>query len=156
MKSVIFALSLILSSTICQGQNTFPYGGSPDDQKTLRDLNNQHAAAFANGDRAILQNKILAEDFMLIASNGQLQKKQEVLYEVDASAALTKNIASHALENVIIRFVAPDVAMVHARIKFTMKDGTVTPGIQYNDIYAKRSGQWVCVSGNNSPVAAGN
>lgn len=156
MKTVILVLSLILCSTICHGQNAFAHGGSPDDLKTLRELNNQHAAAFANGDRAILQNKILAEDFMLIASNGNLQGKEEILDDVDASMAYTQNIFSHALENVIIRFVAPDVAMVHARITFTMRDGTITTGIQYNDIYAKRNGQWVCVSGNNSPVAARN
>lgn len=133
-----------------QAQNQI--AGSPEDIKTLHQLNKEHANAFATGNSEVLANKILSEDFILIATDGNIYRKKEVIQQVVNSKSEVKNIASHELEDVIVRFVASDVAMVHAVVKFKYKDGKNSSAVRYNDIYAKRNGKWECVSGNNSPV----
>lgn len=152
MKKIIVAL-FILSGLPAFAQDTFRHGGSAEDVKILQELNEQHAKAFATANSGILNDRILADDFILIDSDGGIYRKQTVVERVAASRAAAANIISHHVENVVIRFVSSDVAMVHARAKFKMKDGTETGGTQYNDIYARRNGQWVCVSGNNAAVA---
>jgi Domain of unknown function (DUF4440) len=154
MKKIIIVVLAFFSAGIVFSQDADKYGATPVDIKALQELNEQHANAFATGNSAILNDKILADDFILISNNGKVYRKPEVIQQVVDSKASVQNIVSHTLENVIIRFVAPGVSMVHARIKFKMKDGTITNGVQYNDIYAMRNGRWICVSGNNTPVAA--
>lgn len=123
--------------------------GTDKDKKELKELNDKRAEAFAHSKSELLEN-ILSDDFTLLAGNGLLYKKKEVLEQVKAAAKT--NITDHYnIENMFIRFVAPDVAMVHAAMVITRKDGTQS-GTQYNDIYVKRENNWVCVSGNNTPI----
>jgi hypothetical protein len=133
-------------------QDGLQYGGSAEDAKALNELNEQHAKAFATGDSRILSDKILADDYILISNSGKIYRKGEVVNQVASSKTSAQSIASHSVENVKIRFVSPDVAMVYARVKFKLKNGTIASETQYNDIYAKRNGVWVCVSGNNTSV----
>ena len=123
--------------------------GTEEDKKILKEINDKHAEAFATSKSELLEN-ILAEDFTLLASNGLLYKKKEVLDQVKASAK-DNNVASYKIENMFTRFVAADVAMIHAAIISTLKDGSKR-GTQYNDIYVKRNNTWICVSGNNTSI----
>ncbi len=125
------------------------YNGTESDKNSLKELNAKHAEAFARSKNELVEN-ILAEDFILQAANGQLYKKQEVLEQI-RSQAKNNNLDTYSIENLGIRFVAADIAMIYAVFVAKRKDG-ISTATQYNDIYVKRNGSWVCVSGNNAPV----
>jgi hypothetical protein len=124
--------------------------GSEEDKKVLTEINARHAEAFATSKSELLEN-ILAEDFILLQTNGLLYKRNEVLEQVKASAKSNPQ-NKYSIENLFIRFVAHDVAMVHAAFVSTNKEDGMQSGIQYNDIYVKRNKAWVCVSGNNTSI----
>jgi hypothetical protein len=121
--------------------------GSENDIQTLDRLNQTHAEAFMKSKPELLRD-VLADDFILLSSNGQLYDKEQILKRL---AATNNAINSYKIENQQIRFVASEVAMIHAVMIANNKDGSTT-GVQYNDIYVKREGNWVCVSGNNTPI----
>lgn len=123
--------------------------GSEEDKKILTEINARHAEAFATSKSELLED-ILAEDFILLQTNGLLYKRNEVLEQVKVSAKSNPQ-NRYSIENLFIRFIAPDVAMIHAAFVSTAKDGSQS-GIQYNDIYVKRNNTWVCVSGNNTSI----
>lgn len=120
--------------------------GTKADIDLLGKLNANHAKAFANSDSDSLK-PILADDFILLSSNGLLYTKKEVLHQLQKSKQKTEK---YEVKNVVIRFVAPEVALVHAI--FIEPQGDKFTAIQYNDIYVKRNNNWVCVSGNNTPI----
>jgi hypothetical protein len=121
--------------------------GSEKDIRTLENLNQKHAEAFMKSKPELLKD-ILADDFILLSSNGQLYEKEKVLKSLTGKS---NEIESYKIENQQIRFVADDVAMIHAAMIVTHKNGSQT-GVQYNDIYVKRGENWVCVSGNNTII----
>jgi hypothetical protein len=121
--------------------------GSEKDIEILENLNQKHAEAFMKL-KPLLLKDILADDFILLASNGQLYEKDVVLRSLVGKSNKTE---TYKIENQQIRFVANDVAMIHAAIIVSDKDGIKT-GVQYNDIYVKREEKWVCVSGNNTLI----
>lgn len=123
------------------------HAGTTNDKNELERLNTTHAEAFAQSKPEILK-EILAEDYMLLAATGILYKKRDVLQQLQNNAS---TIAHYRIENLNIRFVAVDIAMIHAVFVSTFRDGK-TSAIQYNDIYVKREGKWVCVSGNNTYI----
>jgi hypothetical protein len=122
--------------------------GSAKDEEELNTLNDNHAEAFATSNTTLLE-PILADDFILLSENGLLYTKQEVLTRLRTQ----KNISSvnYTIQNKTIRFVAPDIAIIHAAFIVINKDGKKI-GTQYTDIYVKRNGNWLCVSGNNTPI----
>lgn len=128
--------------------------GTDEDKGVLTQLNARHAEAFARSKSELLVD-VLADDYTLLESNGMLYKKPEVLEQVRTSAK-GNTIENFKIENLMIRFVAPDVAMIHAAIVMEMKNGGGARGTQYNDIYVKRGGKWVCVSGNNASIVSSN
>ncbi len=117
--------------------------GTEKDIEILENLNQKHAEAFMKSNPALLKD-ILADDFILLSSNGQLYEREVVLRNLTGK---TNKIESYKIENQQIRFVADDVAMIHAAIIVNNKIG-----VQYNDIYVKRGETWVCVSGNNTLI----
>lgn len=121
--------------------------GSAKDIEILENLNQKHAEAFMTANPALLKD-VLADDFILLASNGQLYEKEVVLKNL---VGRSNKIESYKIENQQIRFVADDVAMIHAVLITGNQDNTKT-GVQYNDIYVKRDGKWICVSGNNTLI----
>jgi hypothetical protein len=124
------------------------YPGTEEDKKKLTELNEKHARGFLRSKVKLVEN-ILAEDFILLSSNGLLYRKDDILEQIK-SEAKTNSIDTYRIENLAIRFVALNIAVVHAVIVFKTTDGK-TSAVQYNDIYAKRNG-WVCVSGNNALI----
>jgi hypothetical protein len=119
------------------------------DRSILTELNAQHAEAFLKCKPEQVRD-ILADDFILLASNGLLSNKTEVLQQIERNKS-GNTIASYQIENLVIRLIAPEVAMVQAAVISTRRDGR-TWGVQYNDIYVKRENRWLCVSGNNTPI----
>lgn len=123
--------------------------GSENEIKILEELNTQHAKAFFESKPEILTS-ILADDYILLSENGSLYSKSEVLNQLK-STPKSSVLASYSIENLQIRFVSTDIAMIHAAAISHLKNGTMR-GVQYNDIYINRNGKWLCVSGNNTPI----
>jgi Domain of unknown function (DUF4440) len=92
---------------------------------------------------------LLDNQFMMITQDGSLYTKKELLARLKKKTQ--KAAAPYTLENLSVRYVAEDVAMVHGVVIFKLPDGGMS-GIQFNDIYVKRSNNWKCVSSNNTPV----
>lgn len=123
--------------------------GSEVERKALIELNKQliNGVTFSKAEKV---ESILSPDFISIGSNGAVFKKQDVLEELKISA-IPNTIEKYILENLSVRFVAPDIAMIHTAMISTFKDGIVI-GTQINNIFVKRDGTWSCVSGNNTPI----
>jgi hypothetical protein len=121
------------------------HAGTKADILNLRTLNDEQAAAFF-GNKPTALERIWADDFIFLSPEGLLQTKQALLKSLRSDIVKTWKI-----ENLVIRFVAADVAMVHGALIIDFPDGK-TSGIQYNDIYVKRDQKWVCVAGNNTPI----
>ena len=81
----------------------------------------------------------LAGDFVNSNADGSLSDRAAFL------AAIAKPIAlkNFACEDVRIR-VFGDVAIIHGRTLYRKPDGQPGTG-RYTDVWARRSGRWVCV-----------
>ena len=123
--------------------------GTPEDKNILKELNRKYARAFLTGKFELVEN-ILADDFTMIASNGSLYRKPELGTRMEEWAKRNA-MDNYKIENVAIRFVASNVAMIHAAAIITNTENK-SSGLQYNDIYVKRDGRWLCVSGNSTPI----
>lgn len=122
------------------------YNGSEQDVKALHELNQKHAAIFL-GAKPEYTGDVLAHDFILLATNGNFYRKPAVTVLAQQRATV-KNVYSYEFENLQIRFAAADIAMIQAVLVATCKDA-VKYTVQYNDVYVKRGGKWVCVFGYN-------
>jgi hypothetical protein len=126
------------------------YPGSLEDVATLKELNAMLAEGFIYSKPALLK-KVLTDDFLLLTPNGLLHRRPAVLESMTSSRKGAGGIASYTINNLAIRFVTSDVAMLHGVAVTRYDDGQVT-GIQYNDIFVSRGGSWVCVSANNTLI----
>jgi ketosteroid isomerase-like protein len=125
------------------------HAGTQKDKTILKELNAKHAEAFMRS-KPDLAESIFSDDYVLLASNGLLYTKTDVVRQIK-DGANQNNVDSYSIENVNIRFVASDVAMIHAVAVIKLKDGKIR-ALQYNDLYVYRDSFWKCVSGNDTPI----
>ena len=113
---------------------------STEDLAILEKLNNDYVQSDQFNDVKRF-SEFLAEDF-LVQTPGVTRNREEFL-EYMAKPRPFKDLAVH---DVNIRILS-DVALVHARVTYTMlADGTHQEAL-YTDTYQKRGGTWVCVAG---------
>lgn len=93
--------------------------------------------------------ELLDSQFILLAKDGSLFSKKQLLDQFKTQ--IKKEIKSYTVANLVVRFVATDVAMVHGAIVYKSTNGEMT-GVQFNDIYVKRGSNWKFVSANNTPI----
>ena len=84
--------------------------------------------------------KHLAEDFLSTRPDCSLVDRAGFL----AYVALPATISNLRTEDVRIR-VLGDVAIIHARTRYTKPDGSEGAG-RYTDVWARREGRWQCVA----------
>jgi hypothetical protein len=91
----------------------------------------------------------LADDFIMIAPNGQRQTKQDNLMNL-----LLPNVETISvnIDSVNTRLLTADVSVLNAWITYVFKvDGKEMTGHNcYQDIYMKRKGRWVAVAAHVS------
>ena len=109
------------------------------DTDILAKLNDDYIASVQNGDVRRF-SEILAEDFLCSNPDGTLVDKARFLEQT----ARPVTISGLAIEDVRIR-VLGDVAIIHARTRYTLADGTAREG-RYTDVWARREGRWLAVS----------
>ena len=85
-------------------------------------------------------DEILAEDFLCSNPDGSLVDRAGFLAQT-ARPVTIKNLQA---VDVNIRLMG-DFAIIHARTAYTLPDGRPGGG-RYTDVWARRSGRWLCVS----------
>ena len=86
-------------------------------------------------------DEILAPDFHCSHPDGTLVDRATFLRQT----AKPVTIANLTAEDVMIRMIGDDVAIIHARTVFTRPDGSAGGG-RYTDVWAKHNGRWLAVS----------
>jgi len=109
------------------------------DLETLKQLNADYIASVQNSDTARF-GEILADDFLNTNPDGSLVDKAGFLAQIAPKAKIS-NLACH---DVNVRAMG-EFAIIHARTSYTLADGRAGQG-RYTDIWAKRSGKWLCVA----------
>jgi ketosteroid isomerase-like protein len=85
-------------------------------------------------------NAILADDFLNSNPDGSLVDRADFLNQI-ARPAMVSELEAH---DVRIRILG-DIAIIHARTTYKKPDGGTGAG-RYTDVWARRQGQWLCVS----------
>src|SRR5712692_1753374 len=105
------------------------------DLEALSALNRDYIHSVQHGDVRRF-DEILAEDFLCSNPDGSLVDKTAFL----AQTARPVTISGLATEDVRVR-VLGDVAIIHARTRYTTSDGEQRHG-RYTDVWARRAGRW--------------
>jgi hypothetical protein len=90
--------------------------------------------------------QILSDDFLCTNPDGSLVDKAQFLRQT----AIPVSFTEFEVDDVRIR-VLRDVAVIHGRTRFTLKDGRRGRG-QYTDVWEKRQGRWFAVSAHVTRV----
>lgn len=85
-------------------------------------------------------DEILAPEFFCSNPDGSLVDRTQFLKQT----ALPVTISGLVPEEVLIRIIG-EVAIIHARTRYTTKDGETRHG-RYTDVWAKQDGRWLAVS----------
>lgn len=86
-------------------------------------------------------DEILAPEFYCSHPDGTLVDRAAFLQQT----AKPVTIANLTAEDVLIRMIGDDCAIIHARTAFTRPDGSAGGG-RYTDVWAKQNGRWLAVS----------
>jgi ketosteroid isomerase-like protein len=104
----------------------------------LEELNAGYIRSVATSDVKWFEEH-LAEDFLNSNADGTLSDRAAFL----AAIAKPLPLKDFACEGVRIR-VMGDIAIIHGRTRYGKPDGRPGAG-RYTDVWAKRSGRWLCV-----------
>jgi ketosteroid isomerase-like protein len=109
------------------------------DLDELTALNRDYIHSVQHGDVRRF-DEILAEDFLCSNPDGSLVDKNQFL----AQTARPMTISGLSAHEVRVR-VLGDIAIIHARTKYTTANGEQRNG-RYTDVWARRDGKWLAVS----------
>jgi len=109
------------------------------DTDALRRLNEDFVRSVQESDVRRFE-EILAEDFLNSNPDGSLVDRAGFLAQI-ARPATISNLEAR---DVRVRIMG-DVAIIHARTEYRKPDGQTGVG-RYTDVWARRQGQWLCVS----------
>ena len=121
-----------------------------DDFEELRRMDKELAVATWTGDALWFQQN-LSEDYVLVTPNGTVRTKRDVVSEL-ATPGMKMN-PFEAIE-VQIRLYG-DSAVVNGRMlqRYTLGRVKYANDLRYTDVYVKKKGRWLLVSGHASNVA---
>jgi len=111
----------------------------------LRELNGQYIHSVVHSDVGTF-SQILADDFLCTNPDGSLVDKPQFLRQT----AIPVSFTDFEVDDLRIR-VLGDVALIHGRTRFALKDGRRGRG-QYTDVWEKRHGRWLAVSAHVTRV----
>ncbi len=109
------------------------------DTDILQQLNQDYCRSVEHSDVRRF-DEILADDFLNTNPDGSLVDRAGFLAQIAQPATISK-IEPH---DVRIRILG-DIAIIHARTSYRKADGQEGAG-RYTDVWARRQGEWLCVS----------
>jgi ketosteroid isomerase-like protein len=110
------------------------------DHDTLLQLNQDYIDSVQNSDVARF-DEILADDFLCSNPDGSLIDREQFLQQTAQPVAIRKLEA----QDVTVRLMGDDFAIIHARTSYIKPDGQPGAG-RYTDVWARRRGRWLAVS----------
>lgn len=110
------------------------------DHDTLSALNTDYINSVQHSDVRRF-DEILAPEFYCSNPDGSLVDRAAFLRQTAKPVTITNLNA----EDVLIRMIGEDVAIIHARTAFTRPDGSAGGG-RYTDVWARQNGRWLAVS----------
>lgn len=124
--------------------------GLADDLEEVRRLDREITVATWTADPTWFEENV-AEDFVLITPTGSKRTKRDVINEL-ATPGL--KMEPYEPAEVQVRMYG-DTAIVTGRIlqKYTLGGIRFANNLRYTDVYVKRKGRWMLVSGHTSAVA---
>jgi hypothetical protein len=114
------------------------------DLDTLQELNRGYIRSVQESDVRWFDEH-LSEDFVNSNPDCSFVDRAGFLAQVARPCAVTRLAA----EDVLIRMVSQEVAIIRARTTYVKPDGQPGAG-RYTDVWARRSARWVCVAANVS------
>jgi hypothetical protein len=121
-----------------------------DDVEELRRLDKELSVATWTGD-ALWFEKNLGDDYMLITPNGTTRTKRDVVSEL-----ATPGMKMDPFDTIEVHIrTYGDSAVVNGRMlqRFTLGRVRYANDLRYTDMYVKKKGRWLLVSGHASNVA---
>jgi hypothetical protein len=118
------------------------------DKETVLQVQQETRKLLANAEYENARN-FLDDDFVWLTFTGNLLSKSALLKQTRNNSE--KISGNYQVMNLVVRFVASDLAMVHGTMIFDTSSKQKT-GIQFNDILVKRERAWIVVSSNDTPV----
>lgn len=115
-----------------------------NDLETLTELNHAYVMSVRDSDTKRF-DEILAPDFLCTNPDGSLLNRAQFIDLIGKGARITELRE----DEVNVRTIGSDFAIIHARIQYKSKGGVDRVG-RYTDDWAKRDGEWLCVSAHTS------
>lgn len=117
------------------------------DTETLLALNDDYIRSVQTADVARF-DRILAPEFYCSNPDGTLVDRAEFLAQVSSPVTISGLQAT----DVMVRLFG-DVAIIHARTRYTLADGR--PGFgRYTDVWTRKGGNWLAVSAHVTRMTA--
>lgn len=129
-------------------QMGMPGIGKQEDRDILSALN-QSLKKLQEESDVQAANFLLHEEFVWLNRYGRMADRKAVLQKLVETGSGKK--MKYSLENLDIRFVSEDLALVRGIIRYHLPLKKIS-AIQYTDIYVKRKESWSCISANDTPV----
>jgi hypothetical protein len=120
-----------------------------DDAEELRRLDKELTVATWTGD-AVWFEQNLSDDYLLITPNGAIRTKRDVVSEL-----ATPGLKMEPFEPTEVQVrVHGEAAIVTGRMRqqFLLGRTHSTSDVRYTDVYVKKKGSWLLVSGHASNV----
>jgi uncharacterized protein DUF4440 len=114
------------------------------DLDTLQELNRGYIRSVQNSNVRWFDEH-LSEDFVNSNPDCSFVDRAGFLAQI-ARPCPVKNLVA---EDVLIRMVSEEVAIIRARTTYVKPDGQPGAG-RYTDVWARRGGRWLCVAANVS------
>jgi len=121
-----------------------------DDFEELRRMDKELAVATWTGDALWFQQN-LSDDYVLVSPNGTVRTKRDVVSEL-----ATPGMKMNPFEAIEVQIrVYGESAVINGRMlqRFTLGRVRYANDLRYTDVYVKKKGRWILVSGHASNVA---
>jgi hypothetical protein len=121
-----------------------------DDAEELRRLDKELSVATWTGDPLWFEQNVL-DDYVLISPSGTPRTKRDVISELSTPGMKMDPFDTSEVQ---VRIYG-DSAVVNGRMlqRFTLGRVRYTNDLRYTDVYVKKKGRWLLVSGHASNVA---
>jgi hypothetical protein len=116
----------------------------PNDIEILTKLNHDYVMSVRDADTKRF-DQILAPDFLCTNPDASLLDRAQFIAMIGKGARIT----GLREDEVNVRMIGKDFAIIHARIQYKSKAGVERIG-RYTDDWARRDGKWLCVSAHTA------
>jgi hypothetical protein len=114
------------------------------DIEVLMALNHDYVVSVQQGDTKRF-DEILAPDFLCTNPDASIYDRAQFIELIGKVPRIT----GLREDQVKVRLIGSDFAIIHARIHYKSRTGVGRVG-RYTDDWARRDGKWVCVSGHTA------